>query len=72
MTRDKGNSPDPAAVDPEPDGDSPWEPTVDRAAQTQIGDHLRSMYNELMQQPVPDRLMDLLARLDDGKEEKTR
>lgn len=55
-----------ATVLPEPqlNEDSSSEPTVDRAAQARIGDHLRSMYNELMQQPVPDRFMDLLGRLD--------
>lgn len=52
--------------------DSPSEPTIDRASQTRIGDNLRSMYNELMQQPVPDRLMELLGRLDQGDREKTQ
>lgn len=29
-----------------------------------IGSKLRSYYDDLMQQPVPDRILDLLAQLD--------
>jgi len=32
--------------------------------QDRIGDHLRSMYDELVQQPVPDRFVELLNRLE--------
>jgi hypothetical protein len=39
-------------------------PQLDRATQTRIGDQLRSMYNELMDQPVPDRFKTLLEQLD--------
>lgn len=42
----------------------PSEPTLDRAIQERIGDHLRAMYDDLVQQPVPDRLVDLLNRLE--------
>ena len=47
------------------------EPSLDRAIQARIGDNLRAMYDELLQQPVPDRFRDLLGKLDqnrDGKE----
>jgi len=39
-------------------------PTIDRTSQSRIGDHLRAMYDGLMQQPVPDRFVDLINRLD--------
>jgi hypothetical protein len=40
------------------------EPTLERAVQERIGDHLRAMYDDLMQQPVPDRFAELLSRLE--------
>jgi Anti-sigma factor NepR len=40
------------------------EPALDRAIQERIGDHLRAMYDDLMQQPVPDRFVELLKRLE--------
>lgn len=43
-------------------------PTLDRMIQAQIGDKLRAMYGELAEQPVPDRLNQILARL--GRESK--
>ena len=48
------------------------EPTLDRAIQAQIGDHLRAMYDDLMNQPVPDRFAELLGRLEGlgGKEQE--
>lgn len=72
MMSDHGKSLTTMASNPAVKDDSPLEPTIDRASQSRIGDQLRAMYNELMQQPVPDRLMDLLGRLDQGNEEKTR
>lgn len=38
-------------------------PALDRVIQAQIGDKLRSMYGELIEQPVPDRLASILERL---------
>lgn len=46
----------------------PSEPVLDRAIQERIGDHLRAMYDDLMQQPVPDRFVDLLNRLEKRRE----
>jgi hypothetical protein len=40
------------------------DPKLDRAIQSRIGDQLRAMYDDLMQQPVPDKLRDLLSRLE--------
>lgn len=37
--------------------------TLTRDIQSQIGDKLRSMYGELIEQPVPDRLAELLKKL---------
>ena len=38
-------------------------PVLDRVIQAQIGDKLRAMYGELSDQPVPDRLTAILARI---------
>ncbi len=43
---------------------SPSDPTLDRPTQGRIGDQLRAMYDDLLNQPVPDRFADLLARLE--------
>jgi hypothetical protein len=41
-------------------------PKLDKTAQTRIGHHLRAMYDDLVQQPVPDRFAALLAQLEEG------
>lgn len=43
------------------------EPGLDRVIQAQIGDKLRAMYGELVEQPVPDRLAAVLAQLSQDK-----
>jgi hypothetical protein len=40
-------------------------PQLDRQAQARIGEQLRSMYDDLLKQPVPDRFVELLKKLDD-------
>ena len=45
------------------------EPTLDREIQSRIGDKLRAMYDELLEQPVPDRFKSLLDRLGQSGEE---
>jgi len=40
------------------------EPKLDKVSQGRIGDQLRAMYDDLMQQPVPDRFKALLDQLD--------
>jgi len=43
---------------------------LDERVQAQIGQQLTSFYRELVNQPIPQNFMDLLARLDrqeDGK-----
>ena len=61
MTNSKGKRA--AKLIPEP-AEFPGEPGLDRVIQDRIGDHLRSMYDELVQQPVPDRFVELLNRLE--------
>ena len=43
------------------------DPSLDRAIQTRIGDRLRAMYDTLAEEPVPDRLAEILKRLDGGE-----
>lgn len=38
--------------------------------QRRIGNHLRAMYDAVLQQPVPDRFSDLIARLDASEPDK--
>ncbi|WP_043539885.1 NepR family anti-sigma factor [Salinarimonas rosea] len=54
-------------------GSASADPRLDRAIQSRIGDQLRAMYSELMDQPVPDRFKDLLAQLENqNKTENSR
>ncbi|HEX8167298.1 MAG TPA: NepR family anti-sigma factor [Beijerinckiaceae bacterium] len=53
-----------APLIPESTLPEPPEPGLDRAIQERIGDHLRAMYDDLVQQPVPDRFVELLNRLE--------
>ena len=48
------------------------DPKLDRAIQARIGDQLRAMYTELMEQPVPDRFRDLLEKMEQENKEKSR
>ena len=46
--------------------------TLGRDIQTQIGDQLRAMYEEVVDQGVPDRFTQLLKRLDEqGGEDRS-
>ncbi|WP_210497159.1 NepR family anti-sigma factor [Microvirga antarctica] len=71
MTADKGNKS--ARVLREDDfGDKlASDPKLDTVSQKRIGDQLRAMYDDLVQQPVPDRFKDLLAALE-GKGAETK
>lgn len=64
MTRSKGKGLATATPQSSTNDDLSSEPALDRQIQSRIGDQLRAMYDELMQQPVPDRFADLLSRLD--------
>lgn len=50
-----------------------WNPpgALDRDIQAKIGDQLRTMHDDIVRQGVPDRFVDLLARLDKAKDEKS-
>jgi hypothetical protein len=39
-------------------------PRLDRTSQRRIGEQLRAMYDDLVQQPVPDRFKALLDKLE--------
>jgi hypothetical protein len=41
----------------------PHHPILDRAVQGMIGAQLRSMYEHYIEQPIPDRLLELVQRL---------
>lgn len=45
-------------------------PRLDRDAQARLGEQLRAMYDELVQQPVPSRFIELLKTLDEAEKEK--
>lgn len=45
-------------------------PTVTHHSQDNIATNLRAMYAELVQQPLPDRFVELLAQLDQNQREK--
>ncbi len=47
---------------PKGSGRTDW-PEVSRSAQNQIGTGLRSLYDELLKEPVPEHLTDLIHRL---------
>jgi hypothetical protein len=64
MTVDKGNKLVRVNLDNSSDGKLATDPKLDSGSQKRIGDQLRAMYDELMQQPVPDRFKDLLDQLD--------
>lgn len=47
-------------------------PALDRGIQGFIGSKLRAMYDDLAQQPVPDRFVELLGQLANRGEEDGR
>jgi hypothetical protein len=70
MTVDKGNKLARASLDNSSSSKLATDPKLDSGSQKRIGDQLRAMYDELMQQPVPDRFKDLLDQLDKKNEGK--
>ncbi len=45
--------------------DAPHRSGLSDHTQQRIGNQLRTLYDSLVQQPIPDRFRDLIARLDD-------
>lgn len=70
MTVDKGNKLARTILDSSLNNKLATDPKLDSGSQKRIGDQLRAMYDELMQQPVPDRFKDLLDQLDKKNGEK--
>ncbi len=68
MNHDKRQAAAKALPDPPGPEDASPEPALNRAAQDRIGNQLRALYDDLMQQPVPDRFVELLGRLEGRKE----
>lgn len=67
-TAKRGGQTPKAAGSKPPNGQRhPQSPALDRTIQAQIGDKLRTMYGELSDQPVPDRLVAILDRLGASK-----
>lgn len=46
---------------------APQEPGLDKVIQARIGDKLRAMYDSLSEEPVSDRLAEILKRLETGE-----
>lgn len=46
------------------DGKRDRAPPLPQDVQVRIGDKLKTMYQEILEQPVPDRFKELLAELD--------
>ena len=49
---------------------SPTGPAVDRHSQDHLGQQLRAMYEDLLQEPVPSHFVMLLARLEREQKEQ--
>jgi hypothetical protein len=47
-------------------------PAISHSSQQHIATNLRAMYDDLVQQPLPDRFVELLAELDQKKAEQER
>ena len=58
--------------EPVPGLNSSSSPALSRSVQTQLGQRLRQFYESLAlgEQPVPDRFIEIINRLDDGQREK--
>ena len=49
---------------------SSFAPRRAHALNHEIGRKMRAMYDDLMQQPLPDRFVELLKQIDQGRENK--
>jgi hypothetical protein len=45
-------------------------PQIDSRIQHEIGKHLRAHYDDIVNEPVPDKFMELLAKLEQSVERK--
>ena len=65
MTRDKGTKDANVIAEGALSEKLSGKPKLDAGIQSRIGDELRAMYDDLMHQPVPDRLKALLEQLEE-------
>ncbi|MXQ12876.1 NepR family anti-sigma factor [Microvirga makkahensis] len=68
MTSDKGNKLARALPRTSVNDKLGTDARLDSGSQKRIGDQLRAMYDELMQQPVPERFRELLDQLEKKKD----
>jgi Zn-dependent M16 (insulinase) family peptidase len=72
MTSEKGNKLARVISDIALDDKLTLDPKLDGTSQKRIGDQLRAMYDDLVQQPVPDRFKNLLEQLEKKDRETSR
>lgn len=54
-------------TDIDPENSPVIHPRLDRNTQARLGEQLRAMYDDLLQQPIPDRFVELLKNLDENE-----
>jgi hypothetical protein len=67
-------SPKDMSLDPDPVPGLEKSPAITRSVQAQLGQRLRQFYESLSlgEQPVPDRFIEIINRLDGGEAENKR
>jgi hypothetical protein len=60
----KPKGPDPNMINQEASGQKTRSGGLDRQVQAKIGQQLRAMYDDVVEQGVPDRFTELLKKLD--------
>jgi hypothetical protein len=43
-----------------------------KSLEAEIGETMRAMYNDLLEQPIPDRFVELLKQIDQAQENRSR
>jgi Anti-sigma factor NepR len=43
-----------------------------KSLEADIGETMRAMYNDLLEQPIPDRFVELLKQIDQAQENRSR
>lgn len=68
LRNSRPKSESPVLIDPELRDPSLPEPMLDRVSQDRIGSELRAMYTDLANQPIPQRFLDLIEKLDSAED----
>lgn len=50
-------------------GEDLEQPTVDQKVQERLGRQLKALYDDVVKQPIPDRLLSLIAQLEEKQPE---